>query len=171
MDRFTPSFAKELHQQIGDNGLIDNAGQYRTNFVKPAQDDFYYMDPKFINDELEKLFGKCREIFGREDLQLEEAVKFSACFLAYFLYVHPFSNGNGRVARLLLSYLLSNFTVVPLSLYTGTETRNNYLQCLREAQWYHDPPFKPSALATFILENVHKTSYHICTSMDIDYSE
>jgi fido (protein-threonine AMPylation protein) len=171
MDRFTPSFARRLHQQVGGNGLIDNAGQYRTKFSGPAQDDFCYMDPVLIENELEKLFRQCRENFEKEDLQLEEAIKFGACFFAHFLYIHPFSNGNGRVARLLLSFLLSNFTVVPLSLYTGAKTRENYLQCLREAQWYNDPPFKPSVLATFILENVHLTSHNICVIMDIKYSE
>ncbi|CAG8805235.1 6934_t:CDS:1, partial [Gigaspora rosea] len=100
---------------------------------------------------MEELFRQCREKFERTDLLLEEAIKYGACFLAYFLLIHPFINGNGRVARLLLSYLLSRFTVVPLSLYTGPKTRDIYLQCLREAQWYQES-FKPSALATFILE-------------------
>ncbi|CAB4434338.1 unnamed protein product [Rhizophagus irregularis] len=165
MNCFTPLFAQQLHQQVGGNGLIDNAGQYRTTFAKPAQEDFCYMDPTLIEKELEKLFRQCRENFEGGDLKLEEAVKFSACFLAHFLYIHPFMNGNGRVARLLLSYLLSNFTVVPLSLYTG----DIYLDCLREAQRYHEPPFKPSALATFILENVHLTSHNICATLDIGY--
>ncbi|CAG8687642.1 3528_t:CDS:2 [Cetraspora pellucida] len=166
IDRFTPEFAKQLHRQIG-NGLIKDAGQYRTQFVMAAQDNFVYMAPDFINDRMDELFRQCREKFGKTDLQLKEAIKYGACFLAYFLLIHPFINGNGRVARLLLSYLLSRFTVVPLSLYTGIKTRDVYLQCLREAQWYQDS-IKPSALASFILECIHKTSYNICVVMDID---
>ncbi|CAG8581523.1 26030_t:CDS:2 [Dentiscutata erythropus] len=165
IDRFTPSFAQQLHRQIG-NELISNAGQYRTWYVMAAQDNYVYMAPDLIEDKMNELFCQCREKFGRTDLQLEEAIKYGACFFAYFLMIHPFINGNGRVARLLLSYLLSKFTVLPLSLYTGSKTRDMYLQCLREAQ-YHDP-FNPSALATFILECVYKTSYNICVVMDID---
>ncbi|CAB5180846.1 unnamed protein product [Rhizophagus irregularis] len=72
---------------------------------------------------MEVLFRQCRQNFRREGLELEEAIKFGACFLAHFLAIHPFINGNGRVA---------------------------------------------SALASFILENIHTTSYDICTIMDID---
>ncbi|CAG8672362.1 5645_t:CDS:1 [Ambispora leptoticha] len=168
MDRFTPLLAQQLHQQIG-NGLIDNAGQYRTRYVMAAQENYVYLAPNLIENRIEELFRQCREKFGKEELELDEAIKFGACFLTHFLYIHPFMNGNGRVARVLLSYLLSKFTVVPLSLYTGTRTRDLYLQCLRESR-YHEP-FLPNALATFILENVYMTSYNICTVMDIDISE
>ncbi|CAG8663641.1 fido domain-containing protein [Gigaspora rosea] len=165
IDRFTPSFALQLHRQIG-NELISNAGQYRTRHVMAAQENYVYMAPDLIEDKMNELFCQCKDKFGRTDLQLEEVIKYGACFLVYFLTIHPFINGNGRVARLLLSYLLSKFTVVPLSLYIGSKTRDVYLQCLREAR-YQDP-FNPGALATFILECVYKTSYNICVVMDID---
>ena len=42
-----------------------------------------------------------------------------------------------------------------------------YLQCLCETQ-FHEHPFQPSALASFILENVYVTSINICAVMDID---
>ncbi|CAJ0888371.1 126_t:CDS:1 [Entrophospora sp. SA101] len=164
IDNFTPLLAQQLHQQIG-NGLIENAGQYRTQYVMAAQENYIYLAPDLIKDKMNKVFHQCQEKFRREDLQLEDAIKFGACFLTHFLYIHPFKNGNGRVARLLLSYLLSKFTVVPLSLYTGAKTRDVYLQCLRESR-YRDP-FTPNALATFILENIHLTSYNICAVMDI----
>lgn len=73
---------------------------------------------------MNELFHQCRREFGKEDLQLEETTKYGVCFFHQFLYIHPFLNGNGRVARVLLSYLLSKFTVVPLSLYTGKKTRD-----------------------------------------------
>jgi Fic family protein len=125
-----------------------------------------YMAPDLIEDRMNELFRQCREKFGRTDLQLEEAIKFGACFLSYFLLIHPFINGNGRVAKLLLSYLLLRFTVLPLSLYTGTKTRDVYLQCLRESRYQE--LLAPSALAAFILESMHMTSYNICVVMDID---
>ncbi|CAG8552865.1 11876_t:CDS:2 [Dentiscutata heterogama] len=168
IDQFTPSFAQQLHRQIG-NELISNAGQYRTRHVMAAQENYVYMAPNLIEDKMNELFCQCREKFGRIDLQLEEAIKYGACFLVYFLTIHPFINGNGRVTRLLLSYLLSKFTVVPLSLYTGSKTRDVYLQCLREARYQE--PFNPSALANFILECVYKTSYNICVVMDVDIQD
>ncbi|CAI2178921.1 10168_t:CDS:2 [Funneliformis geosporum] len=165
MDRFTPLLAQQLHQQVG-NGLIDNAGRYRTRYVMAAQENYVYLAPNLIGDRMEELFRQCRVRFGVEELELDDAIKFGACFLSHFLYIHPFMNGNGSVARLLLSYLLSRFTVVPLSLYTGTRTRDIYLQCLRESRYHKS--FMPNALATFILENVYTTSHNICAVMDIN---
>ncbi|RIA83686.1 fido domain-containing protein [Glomus cerebriforme] len=100
MDRFTPLLARRLHQQIG-NGLIDNAGRYRTRYVMAAQENYVYLAPNLIENRIEELFLQCREKFGEEELELDEAIRFGACFLTQFLYIHPFMNGNGRVARLL----------------------------------------------------------------------
>ncbi|RIA85005.1 fido domain-containing protein [Glomus cerebriforme] len=165
IDNFTPELAQQLHRLIGDE-LIKDAGQYRKKSVMAAQTDFIYMSPELIEDRMNELFCQAREKFKRTDLQLEEAIKFGSCFISYFLIIHPFINGNGRVARLLLSYLLSRFTVLPLSLYTESNTRDIYLQCLQEAQ--NDHLFKPSALAAFILESIYITAEKICVVMDIE---
>jgi fido (protein-threonine AMPylation protein) len=166
LDCFNPLLAQQIHKQIGDD-LIENAGQYRTKLVMPAQTDFIYLYLILIEGKMNEPFHQCREKFGKEDLQLEEAIKYGACFFHQFLYIHPFINGNGRVARVLLSYLLSKFTVVPLSLYTGKKTQDICLQCLSEAD--NDKQF--NALATFILKNIHLTSYKICALMDIDFND
>uniref|UniRef100_T1IZS2 Fido domain-containing protein n=1 Tax=Strigamia maritima TaxID=126957 RepID=T1IZS2_STRMM len=127
---FTTDFAKGIHVQVGNN-IIENAGVYRKKYAKPAQEDFYYLAPELIDAKMEDLFRQCRIYFKQPGLSLEVAVKYAACFLSFFLYIHPFTNGNGRVARLLTSCVLLNFTVVPLSLYIGRESRNIYLDCLR----------------------------------------
>ncbi|CAG8788753.1 6335_t:CDS:2, partial [Dentiscutata erythropus] len=167
LDEFTQDLVKRLHKDIGKE-IIENAGEYRTIYVKPYQEDFMYMDPTLIEDKLEELLSQCREKF-KDELSLEDAVKYGACFLSQFLFIHPFSNGNGRVARLLLSYLLSRYIIVPLSLYTGQKTREIYLQCLKDAQWSYELR-SPSTLAKFILECIYKTLYDICVTMDIDIS-
>jgi fido (protein-threonine AMPylation protein) len=162
IDDFTPLLAQKLNQHIC-NGLIDDAGQYRIKYVMAAQENFVYMAPYLIEDRMNELFRQCREKFGKENLQLEEAVKFGACFFTHFLNIHPFMNGNGRVARLLLSYLLSRFTAVPFSLYIGKKTRDVCLQCLRESK-----SSTPNALAALILESMYLTSYKICSIMDLE---
>ncbi|RIB20090.1 hypothetical protein C2G38_2141333 [Gigaspora rosea] len=63
IDRFIPDFAKQLHRKIG-NGLIKDAGQYRTKFVKAAQEDHVYISPNLIKDRMDTLFSQCREKFG-----------------------------------------------------------------------------------------------------------
>ncbi|CAJ0761194.1 4965_t:CDS:1, partial [Entrophospora sp. SA101] len=43
----------QLHQQIG-NGLIENAGQYRTQYVMAAQENYIYLAPDLIKDKMNK---------------------------------------------------------------------------------------------------------------------
>ncbi|CAG8817693.1 8919_t:CDS:1, partial [Dentiscutata erythropus] len=52
---FTPSFAQQLHRQIG-NELISNAGQYRTRHIIAAQENYVYMAPDLIEDKMNELF-------------------------------------------------------------------------------------------------------------------
>ncbi|CAG8567416.1 5763_t:CDS:2 [Racocetra fulgida] len=137
-NEFTQELVKRLHKDIGKE-IIEDAGEYRTIYVKPHQEDFMYMDPILINDKLEELLSQCREKF-KDELSLEDAVKYGACFLSQFLFIHPFSNGN-----------------------------EIYLQCLKDAQWSYELR-SPSTLARFILECIYKTLYDICVIMDIDIS-
>jgi len=44
-----------------------------------------------------------------------------------FVDAHPFSDGNGRMCRLIANYVLSLITPFPVALYSGTEGRENYL--------------------------------------------
>lgn len=161
---FTPSLAKQLHTLVGD-GLIDDAGRYRTKHVMAAQESLVYLSPALIEKKMDLLFSECRERFGKTRLSIEEAIKYGSCFLVHFLYIHPFINGNGRVARLLISYLFLKYTGAPFSLYNGTNSREIYLQCLREARQYPIQP--PRALAALILETIYKSLYNTCAVLDL----
>ncbi|CAG8624925.1 5085_t:CDS:2, partial [Ambispora gerdemannii] len=90
-------------------GYIDlhYAGQYRTQFVMAAQNNFVYMAPNLIKDRMDELFRQCREKFGKTDLQLEEAIKYGACFL-----------GNGRHSGIKTRSNLAHLQALYLSAYT-----------------------------------------------------
>ncbi len=49
----------------------------------------------------------------------------------FFVYIHPYSDGNGRMARFLLNTMLASgsfpWTVIPV------ETRDEYMKSLEEA--------------------------------------
>lgn len=47
-----------------------------------------------------------------------------------FEYIHPFEDGNGRVGRLLLNYILLKNNYLPINIFL--ENRKEYYQCLRE---------------------------------------
>ena len=149
-NRFTVDMAKQIHGLIGGDGLIENAGNFRNRPAKPAHYDFEYLNYTEIDNKMIKLFKNARDKLN-SDLSLNEKIKLGAKFLSKFLYIHPFSNGNGRVGRLLLSYILSSSCVVPVTLFSSNKDNDDYLDCLVESRGTH-PIFGP--LAEYILLSI-----------------
>lgn len=85
-----------------------------------------------------------------------DLTRIAGDFLGKFLDIHPFSNGNGRTGRLLLSHILNDICIVPVSLdVPGRESsRDIYFRTLEQAQegTLHDY----SALHAMVLEAVHR---------------
>lgn len=163
IDDFTVSLAKKLHTSVCQ-GLLENPGQFRTKDAKPAQENLWYLPPNKIESELNKLFPaiqfQFKAILATNKMTVDEIgkmIKLAALFVSKFLFIHPFSNGNGRVARLLCSCLLASVSLVPLSL-TDPRTRNVYLDCLRDVNYDHYQT--PSLLATLILERIWLSLEH-----------
>jgi Fic family protein len=154
----------DIHEIIG-KGLISNAGKYRTLCSKPAQEDWEYLNPKLIEKSLEKL---CKFVVEQLEKKgdLLFVTKLAAIFMTHFLHIHPFSNGNGRVARIAVSLILSCQTVVPIALFCSVNSRNTYLDCLRESRSY-PVTFVPSALARLILESIWTTNWNIVYSLEL----
>lgn len=165
---FTPEFAAMLHQQIGARNLIKNAGKYRVKPAKPSTEDCFYLDPEEIEETMHKLFAMTRTAIEQiNDGDIDSIVKISAQFLVNFLQIHPFSNGNGRVARLLTSRLLLSISVVPVSLTEGKKS-DNFIKCLQEEQNNGTLfNYKPVALATLILERVWLSLNFCCSNLDL----
>ena len=163
---FSIELAIDLHKKIG-NEVIEKAGEFRNKEAKPANESNRYLAAKDIEETLTKLFEKTKTELFLNSGKLEHLIKLGAQFLTRFLQIHPFSNGNGRVARLLLSYLLSSVSVVPVSLYTQQKEREIYLDCLRESR-LPSGVFLPDALATYILECVHLSISKILKYLDFN---
>jgi fido (protein-threonine AMPylation protein) len=164
IDIFHIDFVHKVHSKVGE-GIMYNVGKFRSKCAKPSQENFHYVDPDLIEDRLKQLLKETQHVFSNSNLELLEAVKYGACFLANFLYIHPFSNGNGRVGRLLLSFLLTKYTSVPLSLHCSE--RDHYLQCLRETR-YDFGVMKPVSLSRLILENVERELKDLCYMLDLN---
>lgn len=152
--------------------LLVNNGEYRLHESKPLGEDIVYVKAEMIDTEMESLFKHTRQLYAEycHSLncdQLEGLIKLSAIFYSNFLQIHPFSNGNGRVARLLFGLItLTPQTQIPatltvqqsnyFTLNTAIDYSKRYLQCLREAQ--RTIPIRPDALCTFILESIHAST-------------
>ena len=88
----------------------------------------------------------------------EHAFLLGALFFSEYLLIHPFANGNGRSARILLNLLLCDITTVPFSLYISD--RKQYIDVLEE----RNDGSPPQALATYVLYCAHSSSARLVSS-------
>ncbi len=124
-------FIKRIHQ-ILMNGILYNAGEYRNHRVRIAgahvpTSNYLSLD-KHMSDFI-VLFNKtCDEPFDQ--------VKHMAESHARFEQIHPFSDGNGRVGRLLLLILAFRYGLAPVLI--KKERKQAYYTYLEEAQVHNN---------------------------------
>jgi hypothetical protein len=72
---------------------------------------------------------------------VEELYKLAACLLSWFVTLHPFLDGNGRLGKLLANFILSGVTPFPIPFYVedGVHSREVYVAALMAARDYSDP--------------------------------
>lgn len=141
----TEEFIKKLHVSVikeandylmslpvnKDKKLKIYAGKYKTikNLVKTRTGDtFNFALPVETPHKMEELLKWYNEVYKLE--------KFSKFFLAVifhykFLCIHPFDDGNGRTARLLMNYILMKDGFPPVIL--RKEEKINYLLVIQQA--------------------------------------
>ena len=64
--------------------------------------------------------------------------KCAAQLMFDFVDAHPFSNGNGRMCRLLANYVLTLITPFLVALYSSGEGRKDYMNAIVECRDHRD---------------------------------
>ncbi|MGM0877459.1 MAG: Fic family protein [Bacillota bacterium] len=119
---------KNIHYLILKNIDNKNAGKYRSINVRISGSK--HVPPHFlqIKDEMANLLswyeGKKNEL---------HPVELAALFHFKFDYIHPFSDGNGRTARLLMNLILMENGYPPAIVKAENEQRMNYYETLETA--------------------------------------
>lgn len=106
-------------------------GQYKTtpNSVRTATGEiFEFASPMDVPAKMGGLVARLNEI---SSAPLAEWPERLARTHHEFLIIHPFDDGNGRVARLILNYLLMCRGLVPTII--PTEDKKTYLMALQQA--------------------------------------
>lgn len=151
----TPDLIKTLHQ-ILMKGILHNAGQYRTARAYDTTEDGdfpFFQEPEVIettlqtvcdryNAHLERVAQQPDSLFSRDIVLL--LVKLAATLFAEFIAVHPFSNGNGRLGRILMSHVLhavTPFLVTPTVAPDHKAARKMYLDCIAETDRFSQYTF------------------------------
>ena len=120
-----------MENAVDEDGVPVRAGCYRDH---PGHNGngLVYAEHQDISTLLEKLLHQLQTVNLASVGTLEACVTI-ARFVHGFLVIHPFQNGNGRMARLTVSYLLREIGapfVVPLT--NGHQrNRKHYFRALR----------------------------------------
>jgi len=129
----TESDLRQIHTLVL-KGIDDaNAGAYRSIPVEISGSEFTPPGPESIPAQMRE-FGTWLEkmTVPGERFASAEGILAAAVAHTWFVHIHPFIDGNGRVARLLMNLVLMRFGI-PIAIFTR-EDRMRYYDALEQAQ-------------------------------------
>ena len=114
---------KNIHQLILNEIDDDNAGKYRTENVTISGAKHIPPNHMIVSELMQKLFAE----YEKEWNDHHPVIK--ACLLhGEFVKIHPFIDGNGRTARLILNFELMKYGYTPIVI--TKERRAEYYEAL-----------------------------------------
>ncbi|MCL4436951.1 MAG: Fic family protein [Thaumarchaeota archaeon] len=112
------------HKGLFEETKPDIAGQIRRHGVRISGSKFIPPSPVELNPLLRQFFGW---YIGQKAKM--HPVEFAALVHLRFVTVHPFSDGNGRISRLLMNFILNKHGYPMLNIeYKGRRTYYNALE-------------------------------------------
>lgn len=140
----TPEVVIEAHT-ILMAGLIDRPGQLREEASYagvPSGGKFYYDPPHLIpssfSTALELYTALLSDLAANWDTVHSTPALYNLAALVFvqLITIHPFDDGNGRMLRLLVNFVLSAITPFPVPLYIedGIRLRRTYIDAIMDAR-------------------------------------
>lgn len=129
----TEADIRQLHYLVLNDINREDAGSYRLVPVEIGGSEFKPPQPIHIVSEMNK-FGQWLQAAsspGKLFMQ-DEAILVASAAHTWFVTIHPFIDGNGRVARLLMNLLLMRYGF-PIAVITR-EDRSRYYDSLELSQ-------------------------------------
>jgi fido (protein-threonine AMPylation protein) len=149
---FSVVLAIQIHQIVGEK----SCGQYRTSNVRVLDSSIVFCPYSKIASRMDDLFLFVKQIHSSLDADknyfifIRKTFLLMALFLSEFLQIHPFSDGNSKVAQMLINFLFENITRIPITFYfTEQELYKKVLELRNDGS-------PPKALATYLLVYVEK---------------
>jgi fido (protein-threonine AMPylation protein) len=129
----------------------EQCGTFRANMTTAVGSNYLYALPKNIDNRLRRLLAFYDATRPQADTPLKQFA-LASLFMSEFLLIHPFTNGNGRTARLLLSLILRDATLVPFAF--STTSRGDYIATLEKRE--------PGRFCLFVLQQ----AFYFVTNME-----
>ena len=131
-------FIKEIHRYSMKN-IIKNAGIFSTNIRYTLQEDNnihiykYYKNHISWDIEIQHIIDMYHENrFYAYNNDKEKIIETIAIFVINFLAIcHPFSDGNGRITKLLINHMISEHSIHHYIIFTEKEQKI-YVNALHE---------------------------------------
>jgi Fic family protein len=127
-------------------GIVEDAGRYRSARLRIAGAGFMPPPSSEVKPRMIELLT-----WLKENPDEYTAMEIAAVFHHRFIQVHPFTEGNGRTARLLMNAILMKFGY-PFIVIVSTHDRSKYLKTLMEADLGN-----ASAFVNFVARCVERT--------------
>jgi len=160
-----PFFKKAKTQEGQETRKKIIPGKYKTmpnHVVTQTGEIFYFASPEETPAKMAELTKWMQDWLKKDQ---EEKYKTLVSFLAElhqkFIHIHPFDDGNGRVVRLLLAYVLMHLDFLPMVL----NNRDQYIKAIQFADAGDITP-----LEKLFLTNIIDTMIIGITSKDIKIS-
>lgn len=125
---------KELHKLFYNKIDSEQAGEYRKKSIIVTGSDVDFPKPEELENKMNEFIKKIPQM--KKDMH---PVEFAAMLHVIFVNIHPFIDGNGRVARLLMNLALLqagyNITIIP------PIVRADYIRALQDSNHNNFEPF------------------------------
>ena len=132
-------------------------GKYKTqpnHVITVTGETFYFASPEETAAKMQELVEWFRTEKTKTDLN---PIVLSTLFHYRFIQIHPFDGGNGRVARILMNFILMQFGYLPVII--DTEDKENYYRVLTLADADQLDPFVEYIAANLVESFVKFISY------------
>jgi fido (protein-threonine AMPylation protein) len=175
VDKLTLETVIAVHRAIGEDD-IPSPGNLRTTQVGAKSTGVLYLPHLKITSRLEALLKFTNTTLSdisslsSQKEKLSSTLKLAALFFSEFLFIHPFIDGNGRTARILLNLVISEVSVVPVSIFLNAN-REVYLRLLMEAQQMQNFDGLACLLLLCYRRACNYTSYLMLEESDEDDSD
>lgn len=118
-------FILKIHSIVLKNISEMFAGRYRENPVRVAGSDFRFPSP----EKVPQLIGNLVYWYNKNKKKMHP-LELAAIFSMKLVSIHPFVDGNGRVSRLLMNFILQKKKYPWINVYN--KQRQGYLKAVRK---------------------------------------
>ncbi len=119
-------FILRLHKIILDNISENFAGRYRENTIRIFGADVRFPDYQYVPQLVKNLV-----YWYKKNKKNYHPFEIAVIFSMKLATIHPFVDGNGRVSRLIMNFLLQKYNYPWINVYN--KQRAEYLKAVRRA--------------------------------------